>query len=120
MESYAAADALRLAALVVLAGGATFWDLRTRRVPDALTLSGAVAGVAIGLAGGGLAGAGWSLAGLLIGGAVFLAPVALGYVGAGDMKFVAAAGALLGPLGTVRALLVGAVLGGVLGVHDRR
>ena len=104
--------AARLGVLVVLAAGATYWDLRSRRVPNALTFSCALAGLAMGGLERGGAGLLPPAAGLLVAGGVFLPFVVLGYVGGGDMKLLAAAGALLGPVGAVWAVLFGAVLGG--------
>ena len=102
----------KLAVLSALAVGACAWDLRTRRIPDALTIPAAIAGMALSLAEGGWSGAGWSLAGLIAGGGLFLPLVIWWEVGAGDMKMMAAAGTLLGPAGIVRGILVGVILGG--------
>lgn len=105
--------AVRLGVLVVLAAGATYWDMRFRRVPDALTVSCALAGLLIGGLEKGGAGLLPPAAGLMLGGGVFLPFVILGYAGAGDLKLLAAAGSLLGPAGAVWAVLFGSVLGGV-------
>ncbi len=113
LDAYSASGIARLLILAALAGGATAWDLRTRRVPDLLTLSCAVAGVLLGAAEGGVGGAGRALLGVVAGGGIFLPLVALGYVGSGDLKLLAAAGALLGPGGALRAVLLGALLGGL-------
>ena len=107
------AEFVRLLVLSALSVGACAWDLRTRRIPDWLTVPVAVAGLVLALAEGGWSSGGWSLVGLLVGAVVFLPFVALGYMGAGDMKLMAAAGALLGPLGVVRGVLTGAILGGL-------
>ncbi len=106
----------RLLVLAVLSGGACVWDLRMRRIPNALTFPVAAAGLALALAEGGWPEGGWSLAGLLAGGALFLPFVIYGYVGAGDLKLLAAAGTLLGPLGILRGILLGAILGGIWAV----
>ena len=105
--------AVRLGVLVVLASGATYWDLRSRRVPDFLTFSCALAGLLIGGLEKGGAGLLFSASGLVLAGGVFFPFVVLGYVGAGDLKLLAAAGSLLGPVGAVWAVLLGSVLGGV-------
>ena len=73
------------------------WDLRTRRIPQVLTLGGAIAGFAFHAATGGWQGGLGSLAGWFIGIAIFLAPFALGGLGAGDVKLLGALGAWLGP-----------------------
>jgi prepilin peptidase CpaA len=100
-------------ALLGLATVACFWDLRERRVPNFLTLPVAIFGLVLALTEGGWSGGGWALAGLVAGGGLFFPFVFLGYIGAGDMKLMAAAGTILGPLGIARGLLAGAILGGL-------
>ena len=116
LEASSAIGVARAGVLLALAAGASYTDIRTRRIPDGLTLTAALLGVALALAGDGLSGGGWALAGLAVGGIFLLPAVALGYVGGGDMKLLAAAGALLGPMGAVRAILLGAILGGIWAV----
>ncbi len=103
----------RLVALGVLAGGACIWDLRFRQIPNFLTAPIAILGLALATADSGLSGGGWALAGLLAGAGLFIFPVMLDYVGAGDLKMMAAAGTLLGPLGILKGVLLGSVFGGV-------
>jgi prepilin peptidase CpaA len=103
----------RLVALGVLAGGACIWDLRFRQIPNLLTVPIAILGLALAIADSGLSGGGWALAGLLAGAGLFILPVTLDYVGAGDLKMMAAAGTLLGPLGIFKGVLLGSVFGGV-------
>lgn len=103
---------VRLGVLMVLAAGAVYWDLRSRRVPNALTLSCALAGLLLGGLEKGGNGFLSHAAGLLLGGGIFFPFALLGYVGEGDVKLLGAAGSLLGPAGAVWAALLGAVLGG--------
>jgi prepilin peptidase CpaA len=104
-------------AFVAVACLAALWDIRYRRIPNWLTLTGLAAALVLrALPGGegvvaGLAGAG---TGLGIGFALFAA----GLIGAGDAKFMAALGAFLGPLVSLQAFALGAVLGGILAVAD--
>ena len=95
---------------------ATIVDLRTRRIPNQLTAAMAVIG--LGLAGTGLSGLtiGAALAGLVLGFAVMLPGHLLGATGAGDVKLMAAAGALLGPALVLSAFIFSALAGGVLAV----
>ena len=74
---------------------ATIVDIRTRRIPNLLTATMAVMG--LGLAGAGVSGLTvWAAAaGLVLGLAVMLPGHLLGATGAGDVKLMAAAGALL-------------------------
>lgn len=83
-------------------------DLATRRVPNlALALVLAPALMALALNGAGLLGVGWqsSLAGLGLGLALTLPGYALGKLGAGDAKFAAVVGLLLGVHNTLTCLL---------------
>ena len=95
---------------------ACVFDVRTRRIPNALTFSAALAGlifhVAIsGQAGAQLAGGGW-VVGLLMLLPFFL----LGGMGGGDIKLVAALGAWLGPSQTFWLAIYAGLAGGVMGV----
>lgn len=97
-----------------LAAIACGWDLRTRRIPQVLTLGGAAAGLAFHLLTGGWPGGLASAAGWLVGIAIFLAPFALGGLGAGDVKLLGALGAWLGPTGVIWLALYTGVAGGVM------
>ena len=88
-------------------------DLRSRRVPNILTLSAAGAAIAYhaattGLAGVGFAGLGWGL-GLLL----FLPFFAVRGIGGGDVKLLAALGAWLGPSMVLWVAAFAAIAGGV-------
>jgi prepilin peptidase CpaA len=97
-----------------LAALACAWDLRTRRIPQALTLGGAAAGLAFHLFTGGVQGGLASFAGWFIGIAVFFAPFALGGLGAGDVKLLGALGAWLGTTNVIWLALYTGVAGGVM------
>jgi prepilin peptidase CpaA len=101
-------------ALVAGALVATVIDLRTRRIPNALTAS--MAGLGVGLAASGVSGVsvGASVAGLALGLALMMPGHALGATGAGDVKFMGAVGAVVGPGMVVTAFLFTAIAGGVL------
>jgi prepilin peptidase CpaA len=93
-------------------------DLRTRRIPNLLTISAAALGVVLNLSRSGGYGALASGAGLLTGLIAFLPFYLAGGFGAGDVKAMAAVGAFVGPKGALLAatwtLLVGGL--GALGV----
>ena len=95
---------------------ATVVDLRTRRIPNALTAT--MAGVGIGLAATGSSGVPlWASAlGFVLGLALMMPGHVLGATGAGDVKLMAAVGAIVGPATVVTAFLFTAVAGGVLAV----
>jgi len=102
------------AAALLLAALACSTDLRSRRIPNALVLSGLIAGLVLNSHVAGLAGVGASLAGAGLGLAMFLPFLLLGGMGGGDVKLMAALGSLVGPAGVVRLALATAILGGVL------
>jgi prepilin peptidase CpaA len=109
-----ATDALVLTTVAVATGAAAVIDLRTRRVPNALSASLAVVGFGIAAAGLGRVGLGAALLGCALGLAFMLPGHVFGATGAGDVKLFAAAGALLGPAATVRAFLYTAIIGGIV------
>lgn len=92
-------------------------DLRRRRIPNGLVLTMLATGLALSLApraadaDPGLLGA---LGGVAIGLAIWLPFHALGLLGAGDVKLIAAAGAWLGPRLVVDASLYGAIAGALV------
>jgi prepilin peptidase CpaA len=104
------------AALTVGALAATAIDLRTRRIPNALTA--AMAGTGLGLAVAGVSGVsvGAAILGFVIGLGLMLPGHALGATGAGDVKLMAAVGAIVGPTLVVKAFLFTAVAGGLLAI----
>jgi prepilin peptidase CpaA len=104
-------------ALVVLALGAliaTITDIRTRRIPNVLTASLSGIGIAMGATDISGIGAGAALGGCIIGLMLMMPGYLLGATGAGDVKLMAAVGAVLGPALVVTAFLFTAVAGGVL------
>jgi prepilin peptidase CpaA len=101
-------------AVLVVAAVACVTDIRTRRVPNGLTFCAAAAGVAFSLLAAGWPGAGMSVAGWLVGCAIFLPFFALGGMGGGDVKLLAAIGAWLGPTAVVWVALYTALAGGVM------
>jgi prepilin peptidase CpaA len=93
---------------------ATVVDIRTRRIPNELTA--AMAGIGVGLSAAGVSGISvWaSMLGFVIGLALMMPGHVLGATGAGDVKLMAAVGAIVGPALVVTAFLFTAVAGGVL------
>ena len=92
------------------------FDVRTRRIPNVLTLSAAVAGLLYHLATSGLGGLQTAAAGWLLGLLLLLPYFALGGMGGGDVKLVAALGAWLGPWETFWLAMYAGIAGGVLGL----
>lgn len=92
-------------------------DIRTRRIPNLLVLILAVSGLAF--SGSGIPGSVGlvnSAEGLGIGLACWLPFYALGWLGAGDVKLYAAAGAWLGPTRALEGAAIAALAGAVLSV----
>jgi prepilin peptidase CpaA len=110
-------DDLSTAAFVALVVLAAVLDIRTRRIPNALTVSGLFIALALrsfvgsGAVMDGLQGAG--LAMLLV-----LPLFTLGALGGGDLKLLVAVGAFLGPWDLLVALLVMALAGGILALGE--
>ena len=105
---------LVLAAVAAGALAAAVIDLRTRRVPNALTASIACVGLALAASGFGRVDVASSLGGALAGLAFMLPGYLFGRTGAGDVKLLAAFGTLLGPSATLAAFVATAIAGGLL------
>lgn len=86
--------------ILVLVSVAVVTDVRSRRIPNSLTFPAMAFGLVLNAWWGGLHGLLLALGGLLLGAALFFVPVVAGGRGAGDLKLIAAVGAL-GGLGFV-------------------
>src|SRR5215510_4704581 len=95
---------------------ATVVDVRTRRIPNELTAT--LAGIGVGLAATGVSGVPlWgSVLGFVVGLALMMPGHVLGATGAGDVKLMAAFGAIVGPGLVIKAFLFTAIAGGVLAI----
>jgi prepilin peptidase CpaA len=104
---------LQFLLLLTMLGLAVNSDLRERRIPNTVTLSGLLAGLLIGvfLEGGiplqALSGAALAL---VMGFSIY----AFGGMGAGDAKLLMAVGAFVGPGGLFSVLIYAALAGGIL------
>lgn len=101
---------------VLVCGAATYWDLRERRIPNAVTLP--ALGLALCLHGATQAGQGLLLSalGAVVAGGLLLPGYLLRATGAGDVKLLMAVGALLGFSNGVIAALLSLIIGGLLSV----
>lgn len=104
------------AGALVVAAGAAITDVRAARIPNLLTLSGLLAGIAAHASWPEGAGVASSAIGALTGLAVFFPFFALGGMGGGDVKLMAAIGAWIGWRDVVSTALYAAVAGGVLAI----
>lgn len=105
-------DVWTLAAPLAAVAGATDW--RWRRIPNWLTVPGAVLGIMANSVAGGWLGAKSSLLGLGLGLALLLPFVLVRSLGAGDWKLVGALGAFLGPQRLIAVLFFTVLVAGVM------
>jgi prepilin peptidase CpaA len=105
----------RLMALAVVAL-ACVTDVRARRIPNSLSLGGALLALAYATMTGGLSGFLASVGGFATGLAIFLPFFLLGGMGAGDVKLMACLGAWLGPTLVLWTAAYAAIAGGVAAV----
>ena len=107
---------LILVGAVLLSLIAGWIDLRSRRIPNWLTVPGLLIGVAANTALGGWSGLKSSLLGAALGLALLLPLVLLRSLGAGDWKLAGALGAFAGPSLLVNLLLGSVFVAGVMAV----
>ena len=86
------------------------------KVPNWVTFPFIISGWIYSTAAFGFEGLGWSLLGTVIGLALLLPAYAIGGMGAGDVKLLAALGAWLGPVESLWVAMFAAMTGGVLGL----
>ena len=101
-------------ALLAIAAGWT--DYRSRRIPNWLTVSGLLLGIATNSWLRGWPGTKDSLLGAGLGLALLFPFVLINALGAGDWKFVGALGAFLGPQNLLTVLLLGVLVNGLMAV----
>ena len=95
---------------------ATFTDLRSRRIPNWLVLPFMAAGICVSAWTSGWHGLGQSLGGLGLGALLFGILAFMGGMGMGDVKLCAAVGAWIGPSQLLVAIVLAAVVGGIMAV----
>jgi prepilin peptidase CpaA len=101
-------------AVLLLAGASA--DVHRRRIPNVLTFGGAAIGLVANVAIHGGQGAILSVSGWLLGAILLLVPFAMGGIGGGDVKLLAAAGAWGGPEYVFTMALLSAVIGGIIAI----
>jgi prepilin peptidase CpaA len=105
-----------VAAVFVLAALAAVWDLRTRRIPNWLVLAGLIVGFALNGLLYGLVGLEIAGIGMLTGFGVYFVLYVLHAMGAGDVKFMAAVGSLVGWRLWFEIFFVAVIVGAIAGV----
>jgi prepilin peptidase CpaA len=105
-----------LVGAVLLSLVAGWTDLRSRRIPNWLTVPGLLIGIVSNTVFGGWSGLKTSLLGAVIGMALLLPFVLLRSLGAGDWKFAIALGGFSGPATLVDLLLTSVFVAGLMAV----
>jgi prepilin peptidase CpaA len=91
-------------------------DIRSRRIPNALTVSCIAAGLSVHVGSGGWKALGLAVLAGLAGGAIFFLFFAIGGMGAGDVKLMAAVSTLAGFGHLAEIFIATALAGGVLAI----
>ncbi len=103
-------------ALPILFAIACYGEVKAHRIPNWLTISGMILGLGAWAIEGGWEGLELSAIGLALGGGIFLPFCLLGVVGGGDMKLMAATGAIVGWPMILRVLTDTCIAGGILAI----
>jgi len=93
-------------------------DHRHGHIPNAVTYPCLLGGFMLAAFSGGLAGIGLAFAGLLAAGLIFFIAFAAGSCGGGDVKLMAALGAILGLWPAIDVTLASLMVGGVIAVFS--
>jgi prepilin peptidase CpaA len=102
-----------LVTAVVVSVGALI-DLKSRRIPNWLTLAALLGGLLVWVVREGAAGVPVALGGALLGLGLLLPFYVIRAVGAGDVKLLAGVGALLGPQALITVAIYGGLVGGAI------
>lgn len=100
--------------LALLVAVAAVYDLRFRRIPNWLTVSGWLLGIAVQTYMRGWPGAADALLGSLLGFGVYCLLFALRAMGGGDVKLMAAVGAFTGPREWFVVFILASLIGGAI------
>lgn len=95
---------------------AGYYDIRWRRIPNWLILSGLITGFVLQGASGGFSALANALQGWMLGMALLIIPFLLRGMGAGDVKLLGMVGALQGWVFVVNTFLWMAVWGGIMAI----
>jgi prepilin peptidase CpaA len=98
-------------AVAVIAAGC---DLKTRRIPNSLTFGAPLIALAVNGYLAGWQAVGLSILGWVVGLVLFFPFYALGGLGAGDVKLLAALGAFVGPVTAIWVALFTSIAGGAM------
>ncbi|HEY9659973.1 MAG TPA: prepilin peptidase [Allocoleopsis sp.] len=101
------------AVIVIVSGLSAFFDLRIRKIPNWLIITGLLLGVILNALRG-THDLVQSVIGFIAGIAVLIVPFALGWIGAGDVKFFGVVGAILGASWLPRVFFYSALAAGLI------
>lgn len=104
---------MAIAALAILCVVSLYTDIKSRLIPNVLTLPVIVFGF-IYHAFSGWDGLIFSAGGMFLGAGLLIIPYLSGGMGGGDVKFMAAAGAVGGPAFILEAFIYSSVIGGII------
>jgi prepilin peptidase CpaA len=102
--------------LVGLLAIATITDFRNQKIPNVLTYPAMILAFMCHVWSNGLYGMVFCVSGLATGLGLLLFPFLCGVMGAGDVKLMGAAGAMLGPMRTLNAFIFICIAGGLIAV----
>lgn len=106
---------VNVATLMTLLGIAAWFDIKARRIPNWLVLTGLISSLGIQLLFSSGRVSSWS-SGALVGFGLFLPLYLVRAMGAGDVKLMAMVGGFFGPVGAAGVVLTTLVAGGILAV----
>lgn len=102
--------------LLITAVICIFTDITKRKIYNLVLFPAVILAIGYHIYANGLTGGYFSLKGLSLGLALLFIPYSMGGIGAGDVKLLAAIGALKGPFFTFNTFLAGAIAGGILAI----
>jgi prepilin peptidase CpaA len=103
--------------LLVLTLTAALFDVRSRRIPNWVSVSGVLIGITLNtFLADSLAGAWFSLKGLLLGFGVYFALYLVRAMGAGDVKLMGAVGSVVGAQNWFGIFVLTSILGGIMAI----
>jgi prepilin peptidase CpaA len=106
-----------VAALLITVIAAAMFDMRSRRIPNGVSVAGALMGIGLNaFLADSASGAWFALKGLLLGFGVYFVLYLLRAMGAGDVKLMGAVGSLVGPANWFAIFIITAIVGGAMGL----
>lgn len=102
--------------LILTLSISTYYDIKEKRIPNAVTIPVSIWGLLSASINNGFTGFQFSLLGFLCGFVVFFIPFAFHLMGGGDVKLMAAIGALIGWKLILSVVLYSAIAGGILAI----